>query len=336
MERPGMTQPASELVERLSEQIATYLSDPCISDICINAAQGIFVDRGEGLILQGLPASYTHESLKIWILNQLSAVGKSWDARYPFVDGILRSGHRVHVVFPPLASGGILISLRRPADRTGGLHTPISRWQSSPLFSRVSAWVHRGDSVIISGATGSGKTTLASDLLGTVCPTERIIALEDTPELHPQHPHFLSLVSRPPNADGFGEITLRTLLRQTLRMRPDRIVLGECRGPEVLDLLQALNTGHRGALATLHANHPRDALRRIELLCHLASGSIPSSTIRELLSLGIQWVVQVARSAADRQITQAWQMMGREGDTLLLRPVDPNPAAVDSVREVPR
>jgi pilus assembly protein CpaF len=176
--------------------------------------------------------------------------------------------------------------------------------------------------VLLCGATGSGKTTLLGDLLAEVPAGERILAIEDTPELNPDHPHFLSLYSRPANADGFGEVTLRALLRQTLRMRPDRIVLGECRGPEVLELLQALNTGHRGAMATLHANSCRDALRRVELLCLLASsGSIPQSAIRELLGSGISWVAHVSREEGQRRIDEICRVEGREGDTLLLRPM---------------
>lgn len=184
-----------------------------------------------------------------------------------------------------------------------------------------------GDSVLLAGATGSGKTTLANDLLSEVPCHERILALEDTPELAPAHPHFVSLTSRPPNADGFGEVTLRTLLKQALRMRPDRVILGECRGGEVLDLLQALNTGHRGAMATLHANSPRDALRRIELLCLLASqGSVPIPAIRELLAAGVQWIAQVRRTPdesgrARREIHELWRVEGREGDTILMRPI---------------
>jgi pilus assembly protein CpaF len=175
---------------------------------------------------------------------------------------------------------------------------------------------------VVSGATGSGKTTLANDLLGEVAASERIVALEDTPELAPAHPHFLSLLSRPANADGHGAVGLRDLLRQTLRMRPDRVVLGECRGPEVLELLQALNTGHRGALATLHANSPRDALRRIELLCLLGSGGdLPSRTVRELVACGIEWVAQVRRVGATREIAELWRLEGREGDTILMRQV---------------
>ena len=152
--------------------------------------------------------------------------------------------------------------------------------------------------------------------------TERIIALEDTPELRPSHPHFLSLLSRGPNADGGGEVSLRHLLRQALRMRPDRIILGECRGAEVLEFLQALNTGHRGAMATLHANSAREALRRLELLCLLfAPSPLPTTTIRELLGLGVRWLVHVKKMSEGRKISELWKIEGREGDTILMRPM---------------
>ena len=298
------------------------LDSPEVTDLCLNGPTQAFVDRGNGME----PVAPTdgvlpqESDLRNWVLDQLSQAGKTWDARHPFIDATLPSGHRLHVAFPPLARNGILVSLRRLPDRSS--HTGATRWGDSPLYRHLAAAVARGDSLIISGSTGSGKTTLATDLLGEAPPLERIIALEDTPELAPRHPHFLSLVSRPPNADGCGEVTLRTLLRQTLRMRPDRIVLGECRGAEVLELLQALNTGHRGALATLHANSPRDALKRIELLCLLASaGAIPLQAIRELLALGIQWIAQVRRHGPTRRISEVWAIEGREGDIILMRPV---------------
>jgi len=305
----------------------TLLSQPQITDICINGTASIYFDQGHGFEpFELTQAPLNERDLREWVLNQLSKVGKTWDAKHPFVDATLPTGHRIHVAFPPLSRQGILISLRRLPQPQSKLTlmpaaTPRkSRWSTSPLYESVTCAIRNGDSILISGATGSGKTTLASDLLEKVPHHERMIALEDTPELAPDHPHFLTLLSRPPNADGYGEVTLRTLLKQTLRMRPDRIILGECRGTEVLELLQALNTGHRGALATLHANSPRDALRRIELLCLLASeGALPVSGLRELLSLGIQWVVQVKRIGAERKITELWKIEGREGDTILMR-----------------
>ena len=302
------------------------LQNPKVTDICINGPSEIFLDQGMGLepIETGTQPTFSEAQLKSWALSLLSEAGKTWDAKYPFVDATLRSGHRIHVVFPPLSSKGILLSIRRLPWAYSRNHQDKGhlRWSHSPLFNQLLELSRLGESILICGSTGSGKTTLANDLIQAIPSHERIIALEDTPELLPQHPHFISLISRPPNADGFGEVTLRTLLKQTLRMRPDRIILGECRGPEVLELLQALNTGHRGSLATLHANSPRDALRRIELLCLLASaGALLPSSIRELLSLGIQWITQVKREGGQRNITELWKIEGREGDTILMRQV---------------
>jgi pilus assembly protein CpaF len=324
------------LPSQTPQWIQAALFDPLVTDFCINGTHTAFVDRGRGLEpLERSPIEPFNETLlRDWVIELLGSIGKAWDAKNPFVDGALPSGHRLHILFPPLSPQGMLISFRRlPNANQTQNRRPLKmgslRWKDSPLYSKVRDAVEKGDSVLISGATGSGKTTLASDLLEEVPSHERIIALEDTAELAPQHPHFLSLTSRPANADGYGEVTLRTLLKQTLRMRPDRIVLGECRGSEVLELLQALNTGHRGALGTLHANSPRDALRRIELLCLLASnGALPFSGIRELLCLGIQWIVQVRRSHSAqaalgplRKIEELWKIEGREGDTILMRQV---------------
>lgn len=299
-----------------------------VTDICLNGPAQAFVDRGPGL--QALATSNgdgplwnSDEQMRGWVLEQLSSVGRTWDAKHPFVDATLPSGHRLHVAFPPLARAGILVSLRRLADRGSTGMPCVSRWAGQPGFEILRNAFQSGDSVILCGGTGSGKTTLATDLLTAAPAKERILALEDTPELSPAHPHFVSLVSRPPNADGYGEVTLRTLLKQALRMRPDRIVLGECRGPEVLDLLQVLNSGHRGALGTLHANSGRDALRRIELLCLLAGGgAIPLQAIRELLACGIQWIAYLTRdSEGQRRIAEVLRVEGREGDTILMRPM---------------
>ncbi len=297
-----------------------------ITDLCINGTHSVFADRGQGLEPWPVPEPLTEAQLMNWVIQQLSLAGKTWDAKNPFVDCTLPSGHRVHVAFPPLSKHGVLVSLRRLPGQQRGRPSEVARvrgperWKDSPLFPMLVAAVKRGETILVSGSTGSGKTTLVTDLLEEVPHSERMIALEDTPELAPDHPHFLNLISRPPNADGFGEVTLRSLLKQTLRMRPDRIILGECRGNEVLDLLQTLNTGHSGSLGTLHANSPRDALRRIELLCLIsAGGTIPISAIRELLAVGVQWIAQVKRLPVGRRITEVCQVQGREGDTLLLR-----------------
>lgn len=309
-------------------QIPQVLHDqilcPQTTDLCINGSR-LFVDRGSGL--ESVKDFQFEASLtKSWVLEVLSQSGRSWDARSPFVDAPWNyegKNLRLHVVFPSVSESGLLVSLRKLPE-SSDLESQ-SRWKGHlRAYQLLAEAIIRGESILISGATGSGKTTLATDLLSHVPHSERIIALEDTPELRPKHPHFISLQSRPPNADGCGEITLRTLLRQALRMRPDRIILGETRGPEAIDLLQALNTGHRGGLATLHANSPRDALKRLETLA-LLSGTpgtqgISPAVIREWIATGLQWVVQVERLPKEgRRIREVSQVCGMESGIILLR-----------------
>jgi pilus assembly protein CpaF len=301
---------------RAPEALNRLLHDGDVTDVCLNGHEELYADRGQGLKRVSL-AGWDAEGLRSWLLEQLSSAGRAWDARHPFVDASLMSGHRLHAAFPPVSGGRILVSLRRLPGAGGRVP---NRWSQAAGFEPLARAVERGETVLISGATGSGKTTLACELLARVPAEQRIIALEDTPELAPEHPHFVSLLSRAANADGCGEVSLRALLKQTLRMRPDRVILGECRGAEVLELLQALNTGHQGAMATLHANSPRDALRRIELLCLLAAGgALPAPALRELLATGVQWIAQVARVGDARVISQLCRVEGREGDAILLR-----------------
>lgn len=294
--------------------------DPSVTDICINGTQSLFIDTGYSMKkIEHVFSS--EEDLKEWVLQILNHMGKSWDAKYPFIDGMLSSGHRIHILFPPISQMGIVISIRK-LSRFSPSSEALERWKMSPFFLHLIQAIKKKECIFISGATNSGKTTLANDLLSFISVEERIIALEDTPELQPCHPHFISLLSRPPNADGFGEITLQMLLKQSLRMRPDRIVIGECRGHEVIDLLQALNTGHKGAVATLHANSGREALKRMELLCLLSShGIISLQAIRELLALGVQWVAHVSKQNGHRQIQELWKVEGREGENILMRSI---------------
>ena len=311
----------------LPSAIESLLQDTSVTDLCLNGPFEAFADRGAGMEAVDLTnaRNWDERALWAWCLDSLSHAGKSWDARAPYVDGVLATGHRFHFLLPPLSPKGILVSLRRlrQADRARTSH-----WTKDPLFAALRDAFARGETCLLSGATGSGKTTLASELLSALPSCTRILALEDTPELAPDHPHFVSLVARNANADGFGAISLRDLLRQALRMRPDRIVLGECRGHEVLDLLQALNSGHAGSLATLHANSPREALQRIELLCAISSqGTVPHTALRELLARGVGWIAQLKRDAHGmRRIDALCKVAGKEGDTLLLRPIhSPDP-----------
>ncbi|MFN7684239.1 MAG: CpaF family protein [Oligoflexia bacterium] len=307
---------------KIPAPLLSALEDPKATDICINGSS-TFIDRGAGLSILN-SGTLDSAELKAWVLDVLARAGRSWDARAPFADAAwTHEGRRfrVHVVFPPISDTKMLISIRRLANpQLPGSTT--SRWTESSLsFDCLAGAFKKGESILIAGGTGSGKTTLAADLLSQVSSSERIIALEDTPELQPSHAHFVSLQARPPNADGFGEVTLRTLLRQALRMRPDRLVLGECRGAEVMDLLQALNTGHSGGIATLHANSPRDALRRVETLA-LLSGTegLSIAVIREWIASGIQWVAQVERGDdGSRRIREIAQVCGIESGVLVLR-----------------
>lgn len=308
----------------LEARLLPFFIDSHATDLCFSV-KGLTIDRGDGLRPES-SFRVTDEEVRNWVLAQVSRAGKSFDAKSPFIDLVIapdsqvRFRHRLHALFPPLSPGGILVSLRKLPEPGSAEKV----WGSSPYYPLLREIVRSHQTVLISGSTGSGKTRLMNELLSEIDPYERILALEDTPELAPAHPQFFSLVSRTANADGFGEVTLRTLLKQTLRMRPDRIVLGEIRGNEVLDLLQALNTGHQGTLATLHANTPREALKRIEVLCLLAAGtSLPLGALRELLAGGIRWMVQVERTPEGRRVRELVEIAGREGDTILLRPKSP-------------
>ena len=317
-----------------TDVLTPLLENEKVTDICLNGPNEIFVDEGSGLE-KWIPAfpPFEHESdYRKFVLEQISLSGKTWDAKLPFLDTVFFQTHRAHIAFPPLAQHGIYVSLRRLPTRTPRslleLQTQAKlRWkESSSPFETLIQSVTLQESMIFCGGTGSGKTTLLNDLLSFASEQDRIIALEDTAEIHPQHPHFLSLLSRTSNADGFGQVTLRDLLRQTLRMRPDRILIGECRGDEILDLLQALNTGHRGTLCTLHANSARDALRRMELMALLAAkGTIPDRLIKELIAHGIQKLVFLEK----RKIKTVLHLEGMERDTILSRPIF-NEVAVSS------
>jgi pilus assembly protein CpaF len=324
-------------VERASinDWAQSLLREPEITDLFANGPRNWHLDTGSGLEHRTPPAIFSDEEFRAWIMDQVSASGRTYDARQPYIDFIFQGSFRAHAIFPPLAQQGIMLSLRRlpkPSDSSGA----SDRWSYTPDFwSILKEAVALRENILICGATGSGKTTLINDLLGTIPANERIVSLEDTPELAPNHPHWIGLVARAANADGFGLVSQRDLLKQTLRMRPDRIILGECRGDEVLDLLQASNTGHKGLLCTVHANSPRDGLRRIELLALIGSkGQLTSSIVRELIANAFQWIVYTHRRPGQKRrvIQSLARLEGREGETLLLRMVNRETGPIASLK----
>ncbi len=265
------------------------------------------------------------ESLFDFIERLIIPLGRRIDATQPFLEGRLVDGSRFHVILPPLAADGPCLSIRksRVAERV-----TLAPFCDPPLMEWTKQEVRLGNNVLIAGATGSGKTTCLSALMEGISPTERVIVIEESRELAFAHPHLISLEARPPSPDGIGEVTLRTLLRNALRMRPDRIILGECRGVEALDLLQVMNTGHRGSLSTLHANSARDALRRLEALVLLSGLPLSVRPVREWIAAAIALVVFLEREGNSRTVREVISIEGMEGGVYRLTPVFPRRAGV--------
>jgi pilus assembly protein CpaF len=271
------------------------LADPSVEEVMVNGPERVYVERG-GRLEAAEVGFGSEEELRNAIERILAPLGRRIDELSPMVDARLPDGSRVNVVIPPLAIDGPAVSIRRfgarrpsPADLVDlGTLTPAQR----DLLEEA---VASGRSVLVSGGTGSGKTTLLNALSSFIGAGERVVTIEDAAELRLQQPHVVRLESRPASVEGRGEVTVRDLLRNALRMRPDRIVIGEVRGPEALDLLTALNTGHDGALSTVHANSPADALSRLETLALMAGLGLPHEAIAEQVQRGIDLVVHLER-----------------------------------------
>jgi pilus assembly protein CpaF len=281
------------------------LADPAVEEVMVNGPDRVFVERG-GRIEQTAIAFADEEELRNAIERILAPLGRRVDELSPMVDARLADGSRVNVVIPPLAIDGPAISIRRfGAERPGpdrlvelGTLDPEQRQQLEEA-------VRARRSILVSGGTGSGKTTLLNALSSFLAPEERVVTIEDAAELRLQQPHVVRLESRPAGVEGRGEVTIRDLLRNALRMRPDRIVIGEVRGPEALDLLTALNTGHDGALSTVHANSPRDAIARLETLALMAGVGLPHEAIAEQVRRGIDLLVHLQRMPdGSRKVTE--------------------------------
>lgn len=274
-----------------------------VTDVLVNGADQVWVDDGDGLRLT--PVRFRDDAAVRRLAQRLAATGgRRLDDATPYADVRLPDGTRFHAVLAPTARPGTTISLRVPSARAFSLADLVEAGTvSAPGAEVLGAIVESRLAFLISGGTGSGKTTLLSALLGLVDPAERIVLVEDASELRPAHPHVLGLEARPPNIEGAGEITLNTLVRQALRMRPDRLVVGEVRGAEVVDMLAALNTGHAGGCGTLHANSASDVPARIEALA--AAAGLPREAAHSQLASALDAVIHVSRATEGRrQVTQ--------------------------------
>ncbi|HEU4674863.1 MAG TPA: TadA family conjugal transfer-associated ATPase [Motilibacteraceae bacterium] len=276
------------------------LRRPGVTDVLVNGPGEVWIDHGRGL--QRAPVTLADEAAVRRLAQRLAAsAGRRLDDAAPWVDAQLPGGVRLHAVLPPLARDGTVISLRVPARRSFTLDELEASGSVTPrLAAALRALVRRRAALLVTGGTGSGKTTLLGCLLGLVDPAERIVLVEDSAELAPEHPHVVRLEARRGNVEGAGEVRVRDLVRQALRMRPDRIVVGEVRGAEVVDLLAALNTGHEGGCGTVHANAPADLPARLEALA-LAAG-LDRPALHSQLGAGLHAVVHVARGPAGREV----------------------------------
>ncbi len=296
------------LGDRLYDELAgagplgSLLLDPAVTDIVVNGPAEVWVDRGGGMVRTdlGFPDS---ESLRRLAQRLAASCQRRLDDACPYVDARLPDGSRLHAVLPPVAVRGPYLSLRTFRHRAFSLDELVAagtlRADSAQLLAAV---VRARLAYLVTGGTGSGKTTLLATLLGLVPSHERIVVVEDATELRPAHPHVVALQSRPSNVEGIGAVTLRDLVRQALRMRPDRLVVGECRGAEVVDLLGALNTGHDGGAGTLHANTAGDVPARLEALGML--GGLSREALHAQVAAGLQVVIHVGRSTAGRTLDE--------------------------------
>jgi len=298
------------------------LADPTISEIMVNGYQKVYVEKSGRIQLTDIRFNDNAHLMKI-IDKIVSRVGRRIDESNPMADARLPDGSRVNAIIPPLAIDGPVLTIRRFAVVPMQMRDFIQKNTLTPAMAELlSALVKVKCNIIISGGTGSGKTTLLNILSGFIPTNERIVTIEDTAELQLQQDHVIRLETRTPNIEGKGEITMRALVKNTLRMRPDRIVLGEVRSAEVIDMLQAMNTGHEGSLTTIHANSPRDALARLENLVGLGGISLPSKALRELISSSIHFIIQIARiNDGSRKITSIQEISSMEGDMISIQEI---------------
>ena len=302
--------------------LESLLADASVSDILVNGPKKVFVERHGKLELTDIKFSDSAHLMKI-IDKIVSRVGRRVDESSPMVDARLSDGSRVNAIIPPLSLDGPILSIRRFAATPLRAEDLIRSKTITPELSLLLAGMVRAKmNILISGGTGSGKTTLLNVLSSAIPANERIVTIEDAAELQLQQQHVIRLETRPPNVEGKGEVNQRALVRNSLRMRPDRIIVGEVRGIEVVDMLQAMNTGHEGSMATVHANSPRDALMRLENMASMGGVSVPSKAMRQQISSAIMAIIQISRlTDGRRKLISLEEVVGMEGDMITMQEI---------------
>jgi len=319
----------SRLIQDVSDDILGYgpidqlLKDEAVTEIMVNGPERVFVERNGKLTKDPAVRFLDEDHVRRVIDKIVSEIGRRIDESTPMVDARLPDGSRVNAVIAPLAIGGPFLTIRKfSADplqiddliRFGSVNAHAARFLQACIVGRLNG--------VVSGGTGTGKTTMLNVLSSFIPDDERIVTVEDAKELQLHQEHVLSMESRPPNVEGRGEVTIRDLVKNTLRMRPDRIVVGECRSGEALDMLQAMNTGHDGSLTTVHANSPRDTLARLETLVLMAGFDLPVRAIREQMASAIDVIVQLTRLRdGTRRVTHITEVQGMEGDVITLQDI---------------
>ncbi len=298
------------------------LADPTVSDILVNTHKAVYVERDGRLERTTIRFDSDTHLMKV-IDKIVSRIGRRVDESSPMVDARLPDGSRVNAIIPPLAIDGPLLSIRRFAVVPLKVEDLVrNRSLPEDVATLLGGMVKAKLNLLISGGTGSGKTTLLNVLSSFIPPSERIVTIEDAAELQLQQPHVVRLETRPPNIEGKGEVTQRALVRNSLRMRPDRIIIGEVRGAETLDMLQAMNTGHEGSMATVHANTPRDALTRVENMLGMGGMQLTQKAMRQQIASALTAVLQVARlSDGKRKVTSLSEITGMEGDVITMQEI---------------
>jgi pilus assembly protein CpaF len=311
------------MIERIEQQLIgpskslmPFFLDESVTDILINGTKSCFIER-EGNLEQINHPLADDAALFHFIERLVVPCGRQIDASAPYIDGRCLDGSRFNIVLAPLAAPGPLISIRKK-KRAGSI--PLDAFGPPHLIHWIRAQIGSRKTFLISGGTGTGKTTLLSSLLAEMNAAERIVLIEEVTEIDSPHPHLIHLEARAPSPEGKGGVTLRALLSTALRIRPDRIIVGECRGPEAFDMLQAMNTGHSGSLGTLHANSARDTLRRFESLALLGGLQIPLKVIREWVASQIFGVIHLDRVHGKRCISEVLTVSGLEGEVYRITP----------------